>query len=46
MLLMLFGCKQETEMTQPSDEEINQEKEEKEKDLILMRSWFSVCKSS
>jgi hypothetical protein len=31
MVLMLFGCKQETELEQPSNEEIEAEKEEKEK---------------
>ena len=32
LLMMLFGCKQETEMMQPSDEQIEQEIEEKEKE--------------
>ena len=31
MLFMLFGCKQETEIEHPGNEEIEAEKEEKEK---------------
>jgi hypothetical protein len=32
MLFMLFGCKQETEIEHPSSEEIEAEKQEKEKE--------------